>query len=237
MKNPISHEGHRQRLKNRFLNSSLDNFEPHNVLELLLFYSIPRQDTNEIAHALMDRFGSLANVFDASFEELIKVNGIKENSATLIKLIPHLAKAYLLDKSSNDDAFNTAEKIGKYFVSKYVGEENECVYLMLLDNAFNNLGVVKIHEGNVNSAIVSPRRIVEVALEYKATMIVLVHNHPNGLLCPSADDIDTTVMLKSALDMFNIGLLEHFLVAQNSYVQIIRDAAPYLVNNSLPKLK
>ena len=88
------HSEHRKRLKGRFLREGLEHFEPHNVLELLLFYSIPQKDTNETAHLLMQRFGSLQGVFDAPFEELCRVPGIKEHSATLIKLIPSLARLY-----------------------------------------------------------------------------------------------------------------------------------------------
>lgn len=112
MKKELPHEGHRERLKNRFLTSSLDNFEPHNILELLLFYSIPRQDTNEIAHALLDRFGSLKGVFDADFSELIKIKGIKENSATLIKLIPQISRAYMFEEINKEKIFDHIDKVG-----------------------------------------------------------------------------------------------------------------------------
>ena len=106
------HEGHRQRLKDTFLKTSLDTFQPHNILELLLFYSIPRQDTNEIAHELINHFGSLKNVFDADYEELIRVKGIKENSAVLIKMIPQLAKIYLSNKPEERELFDSFQKVG-----------------------------------------------------------------------------------------------------------------------------
>ena len=85
------HSQHRKRMKERFLLEGLEHFEPHNILELLLFYSVPQKDTNETAHLLIERFGSLRGVLDAPFEELCRVPGIKEHSATLIKLIPALA--------------------------------------------------------------------------------------------------------------------------------------------------
>ena len=109
----VSHEGHRQRLKNRFLTEGLDSFETHNILELLLFYSIPQRDTNGIAHKLLDTFGSLKGVFEADFEELIKIDGIKENTATLLKLIPEVARAYFHEEMDEQKIFDTAEKIGK----------------------------------------------------------------------------------------------------------------------------
>ena len=95
---PCEHDGHRKRLKARFVKSGLDDFEPHNVLELLLFYSIPRKDTNPIAHKLISRFGSLSGVFDAKPEELMKVDGITENTAVLISMVPQLARKYLKDE-------------------------------------------------------------------------------------------------------------------------------------------
>ena len=154
------HEGHRGRLKERFLEQGIDSFEPHNILELLLFYSIPRKDTNEIAHELLKSFGTLKGVFDADFNDLIKVDGIKENSATLLKLIPAIARAYATDKYSSNYVFDTAEKAGEFFLDKYVGEKNEIIYLLLLNNKFEMLDLVKLHEGSVNSAQISPRRVV-----------------------------------------------------------------------------
>ena len=223
MKEKRSHDGHRQRLKERFLNSSLDSFAPHNILELLLFYSIPRQDTNEIAHDLIEHFGSLKRVFDADFSELIKVNGIKENSATLIKMIPELAREYMFEEVSQENIFDTADKIGKYFIRKYIGEINEVVYLMLLDNGFKLLNVSRIHEGSVSSARVSPRKIMTQVVKYNASMAIVAHNHPNGVAIPSMEDIDTTYSLKNVLDSYEVKLIEHILVGGNEYFPIIHE--------------
>ena len=108
------HENHRERMKRRFLKEGLDNFEPHNVLELLLFYYIPQKDTNEIAHALIERFGTLSDVLDASFDDLICVPGIKEHSATLLKMIPALSRRYVMEKNRSA-AGPTAPACGLYF--------------------------------------------------------------------------------------------------------------------------
>ena len=236
MKNQVSHEGHRQRLKNRFLSSSLDNFEPHNILELLLFYSIPRQDTNEIAHDLLNHFGSLKGVFDADFSELIKIKGIKENSATLIKLIPQISRAYLLDKVSDDNLYDRADKIGEYLTSLYVGETVETVYILLLDNSYHLLNTVKLIEGNVNSAVITPKKIFDEICKVNATMFVLAHNHPNGLPLPSKEDLDTTEMLASAFDLFEVPLLEHFVIAGDKYCAIVHETG-YGKNMNTPILK
>ncbi|MBQ8163921.1 MAG: hypothetical protein IJZ93_06135 [Clostridia bacterium] len=221
MKNALLHEGHRERLKNRFLSEGLDSFETHNILELLLFYSIPRKDTNEIAHALLDKFGSLSGVFDASFEELIKVDGVKENTATLLKLIPQLAQKYVLDDHRDLEIFDTADKIGRYFRDIFIGETTEVVYVMLLNNRYEKLAVKKVHTGSVNSAQLSTRAIMNEVIRYNASMVAIAHNHPNGRTTPSSEDIDTTNSLTEMLRQMEVCLIEHFVIANNQYVPII----------------
>ena len=223
MKDTVSHEGHRQRLKNRFLNDGLSGFEKHNILELLLFYSIPQKDTNDIAHELLKTFGSLKGVFEADFSELMKIKGIKENSATLLKLIPEVARQYMLEEVDSERVFDTAEKIGKYFIRKYIGEVNEVVYMMLLDNGYNLLNVVRLHEGSVNSSSISPRQIMTEIIRTNASMVVMAHNHPNGAPVPSMEDMNTTYSLKSTLSTYDVKLIEHILVAGNEYFPIMNE--------------
>ena len=223
MKDTVSHEGHRQRLKNRFLQEGLSNFEKHNLLELLLFYSIPQKDTNDIAHALLDTFGSIQGVFNADFNDLIKVKGVKENTATLIKLMPQIAKAYMLEEFEDEKIFDTAEKIGKFFIRKYIGEINEVVYMMLLDNGYKLLNVVRLHEGSVSSAKIAPRQMMTEIIRYNASMVVIAHNHPNGVAVPSMEDVNTTYSLKNALSSYDVKLIEHILVAGNEYFPILNE--------------
>ena len=219
------HDGHRQRLKNKFLENGFQGFDPHNILELLLFYSIPRKDTNEIAHDLLNHFGSLKNVFNAEFQDLLEVKGITENSATLIKMIPKIAQEYMDDSLKAGVIFDTANKIGQYFVNKFLGERNEIVYAMLLNNKYELLSVVKIHEGSVNSAMVSARKILDYVVKTNAAMVVLAHNHPDGNVCPSMPDIDTTADLMSAFKAFDIDLVEHFVVSGNEFCPVIHSTA------------
>lgn len=217
------HEGHRQRLKNKFVENGFQGFEPHNILELLLFYSIPRKDTNEIAHNLINRFGSLKKVFNADFDELMTVDGIKENSATLIKMIPKIAQEYVNSSLEEAQIFDTANKIGEYFVNKFMGEKVEIVYAMLLNNKFELLSVERIHEGCVNSTAVSARKILDAVVKHNASMIVLAHNHPDGIVCPSMDDINTTADLMASFNAFGIMLIEHFVIAGNDYCPVIHN--------------
>ncbi len=236
MKEKLPHEGHRERLKNRFLSSGLDNFEAHNILELLLFYSIPRQDTNEIAHALIERFGSLKGVLDADFSELVKVKGIKENSATLIKLIPQLARAYMTDEEVDESLiFDHADKIGEYFVKRFIGETNEVVYLMLLDNKWKLIKCEKIFEGSVNSSLIDMRKIAEVVFLNKASSLILAHNHPNGIPVPSEEDLGTTGLFASLFPSMGVHFLEHFVVAGKQYTPIVHETK--LFPKDGPKLR
>lgn len=215
------HENHRERIKNRFLSSGLDDFAPHNVLELLLFYAIPQKDTNTTAHLLIDRFGSLDKVFDASIEELKEINGIGDHAATLIKLIPALARRYATEKNKEGISFNNLDTMGQYFVSQYIGVTVETVLLLSLDNKFNAIDCVKIHEGSVNSCEITVRKLAEIAFRNNASMVVLAHNHPSGLAIPSSADLYTTQQLHAALNLLGIKMLAHIVVAGEDYANIM----------------
>ena len=216
------HKQHRQRMKERFLREGIEHFEPHNVLELLLFYSIPQKDTNETAHRLIERFGSLSAVFEAPFSELIKVDGVKEHSATLIKLVPELARRYISDSCTlSGTILPTIDDVGKYFTAKYIGATKETVYLLLMDNKYKVIECNKLHEGSVNSSAITMRKIIEAAIAAGASCAVLAHNHPSGLLIPSSDDLFTTSEVQRALSMIGVNFLGHILVAGNKYTDIL----------------
>ena len=216
------HDGHRQRLKERFLKEGLDHFDELYVLELLLFYCIPRKDTNPIAHRLLDHFGSLTAVFDATVEELQKVPGISKNTATFLTLIPQTGRYYQVKRSEPGDILTTIEQCGKYLVPYFYGRENETVFLLCLDAKCKVLGCKMVGEGSVNSASVPIRRVVEIALNTNATTVVLAHNHPSGLAFPSADDIQTTLRVAKAMEAVEITLADHIVVADNDFVSMLQ---------------
>lgn len=215
------HKDHRKHTKDRFLSEGLDSFEPHNVLELLLFYSIPQKDTNETAHMLINRFGSLSAVFDAPYDDLLTVPGISEHSATLIKLIPAISRRYAMEKNSKVTKLSSIEDIGKYLVARYLGVTEETVLLLLLDNKFGLIDCVKVHEGSVNSSAITMRKLIETALFKRASMEVLAHNHPSGVALPSSDDLFTTQQVKRAFDLVEIGMLAHIIVAGDTFTNIL----------------
>ena len=216
------HDGHRQRLKERFLRGGLDNFTDVQVLELALFYCIPRKDTNPIAHALLDHFGSLSQVLEASVEELQKVPGIGENTAIFLSMLTQVGRYYLVDRSQREVILPTIDKCGAYLVPHFFGRSVETVFLLCLDAKCKVLCCREIGQGSVNSAGISIRKIVEVALGANATTVVLAHNHPSGLALPSAEDIQTTRRVAAALRAVEIHLADHIVVADGDYVSMVQ---------------
>lgn len=214
------HSGHRQRLKDQFLTHGMDPIHDVNVLELILFYAIPRQDTNPIAHRLLSAFGSLAAVFDATPEELMERGGLSKNAATLIKLIPAAARRQQLSRSSCHQLLDSTQKCGDYLVPFFFGATQEEVYLLGLDAKCKVLGCVKLSTGSVNSAGLSIRKVVECALNMKASSVVLAHNHTSGIAVPSQEDIRTTKSISHALDLVGVYLADHVVVADEDYVSM-----------------
>ena len=127
------HDGHRARMKARFVRNGLDNFDDHSVLELLLFYAVPRRDVNELAHALLGHFGTLDAVFEASYEDMMRVPGVGENVATLLTLIPQVGRRYQMAKRRQQTILRSSEDAGNYLVPLYLYERTEVVYLLCLD--------------------------------------------------------------------------------------------------------
>lgn len=216
------HKDHRQRVRERYLKEGLDGFSEVQVLELLLFYVIPRQDTNPIAHRLIDRFGSLYQVLEAPVEELEKVEGIGPNAALLLSLITAVARVYAVNRTEKQKILRTIEDCGEYLKSFFIGRRSEMVYLLCLDAKCKVLGCREIGEGSVNSANVPIRRIVETALGLNATSVVLAHNHPSGIALPSGEDVLTTHRVAAALSTVDIVLVDHIVVADDDYVSMVQ---------------
>jgi len=216
------HGGHRERLKKRFLQQGLDGFTDIQALELLLFYSIPRQDTNPIAHKLLHHFGSLSQVLEAPAEELIKIGGIKEHSALLLNLINQMGRFYLVDKAKRERVLPTIEDCARYLQPYFYGRMRETVFLLCMDAKCKALCCKEMGEGGINSAAVSVRKIVETAIREGASTVVLAHNHPSGIAIPSPEDIQTTRRIAAALHSVEIALADHIVVADDDYVSMVQ---------------
>ena len=216
------HQGHRQRLKDRFRMEGLDHFEQRHVLELLLFYCVPRQDTAPLAQRLLDHFGSISQVFDASIEELEKVAGVGYNVSTLLALTTQICRYYLVNRTMNHVILNTTELCGDYVMQRFHGRRNETVFLLCLDAKCKVLCCREVGEGSINSAGISIRRIVETALREGASTVVLAHNHPSGIAIPSAEDVQTTRRIAAALRSVEVALADHIVVADGDYVSMVQ---------------
>lgn len=215
------HDGHRKRLRNRFLREGLTGFDEHQVLEILLQYAIPRVDTNPIAHELLRRFDDIAGVFDAPYDELLKVPGIGENSATLIKLMPEIGRSYIVSKNKPGRFISSTAAAGSALAPLFFGEKDEVAYLMCLDAKNKLLCIRMIARGEVNHVSISIRRVVELALSFNASGVILAHNHVGGLLSPSQEDILMTRSLENALEAVGVRLRDHIVVADGEFISMM----------------
>lgn len=215
------HDGHRQRCKQRFLRTGAEGFDDHQLLELLLFYAIPRCDTNETAHRLLKRFGSLQGVLYAAPEELSAVEGIGESAAVLLRLTGDLSlrarKAALPEK-----LLNSPGRAGAYFAELLLGQKRELLYEACLDGKGKLLSCRCITKGTVTSSPLQIRQVVENALYSGADSVLLAHNHPSGVALPSADDVQTTQRIAQALHAVDIVLIDHIVVAEGDYISMVQ---------------
>lgn len=231
-----THEGHRQRLKRRFLQSGLDGFDEAHVLELLLFYAIPRRDTAPLAKALLEEFGSLANVLEAPPEILGMVPGVGENAAALICLTTALSRYYLTRRVATGNVLHTVELCGEYLLPRFYGLRDEAVFALSLDGRCKVLSCRILCRGSVNTTGVSIRRIVEFALATGATSMVLAHNHPSGIALPSGDDVETTHRVAAALDAVGVALADHIIIAGDDYISLAQSGLYQRPDNAvIPK--
>ncbi len=218
------HGGHRGRLKTRFLKEGMDGFADHQVLELLLFYAIPRLDTNPAAHRLLQRFGSISAVLEADPKDLAAVEGVGSNAAAFLSMIPQVTRRYFLDRVKHTrKALNTSEAAADYLVPLMAGRPEEVFYLVCLDSRLSVLYPALISEGTVKDALVHPRHVVEAAVRHKAASVILAHNHPAGSARPSAHDHKLTHNLVQALGGINVQVVDHIIVAGDQIYSFQRE--------------
>ena len=214
------HEGHRERLRSRFLRDGLDGFDDHNVLELLLFYAQPRKDTNELAHRLIKTFGSLDGVFEASAEMLKKVEGMGDVSAALIRLVPEISRRCSIARDGACRVLPDSDAAGRYLLPRFLNCEEEVMYLVCLDAKLAILDCREINRGDTVSVGVNIRRIVQIALEKNATYVMLAHNHTSGLALPSPEDVAATLRVRQVLAQVGVTLSDHIVVAAGDFVSM-----------------
>ncbi len=214
------HKNHRSRLRETFRKTGIENMPEHNVLELLLFYSIPRIDTNELAHRLIDRFGSLRRVFDAGYEQLLEVEGMGESSALLISSIPGLTRRYIESGEKSKIIICDSRDAEEYLIKKFYGCSDEIFYMLCLDLSGKLLNCVRIGTGDSTGIGVDRRRVIENAIINKADVVIFAHNHPNGIAAPSKEDIILTEEFTNLFSAIGIRLADHFIVAGNEALSL-----------------
>lgn len=220
------HDGHRQRMRQRVERESLENFEPHEVLEVLLYYCIPREDTNPIAHALIKRYKTVARVLEATPKELQSVDGIGAGAAFFLSML-NQANRYINVERATEQSNTVMASIrdySEYLKNLFDGMTNEAVYILCLDAKRMPIGHYKISEGNATSTTISARKITEVVLSSNATSVILAHNHPGGLLIPSEEDRFVTEQLRTLLEGIGVILIDHIIVSGKDYLSIMQTA-------------
>lgn len=215
------HDGHRERLRNRLITSGIDDSIPdHEIIEYLLTLTIPRHDTNGIAHRLVNTFGSLSDVMDANIDDLVKRGGITRNSAVLIKMIMPIARAYTSRSTKGKKVLNSVGDIAPYVHSLYAGYDKEVVSLLLLNESGHVIRMETLAQGDINSANISIKTIADKVLRSGATTVALAHNHPGGIALPSMEDLTVTREVRLALSHLGIKLIDHVIIANDTYLSL-----------------
>ena len=215
-------DGHRERLRRRFENEGLDYFEPHEVLELLLFFVIPRGNVNHIAHRLIDRFRSIHGVFHASTKDLMDVEGIGTQAAFFLKMMPALCRRYMVSRVQDKygSPIDCSAKILEYVSPFFVGKTAETLYLLCINNAGLPISCNYISEGTINATQIDMRKIIETVVNTNAVAVALCHNHPSGLALPSDEDIAMTEEVRDLLAPIGVTVLDHLILTEDDCVSL-----------------
>ena len=217
------HEKHRERLKEKFLEFGLDGLAEHELVELLLFYAVPRQNTNEIAHRLINEYGRISDILEADTENLMKIKGISKHSAVLFKLILASVNKYMNEQNDIANAMLTPQNIDKYIKNLFYGHTNEVAYALLLDKDCIVKKVKKLSTGTVNAAPIYPREVIKLAVNERYPYMLLAHNHPNGNAMPSQNDLKITKTIELALNFVEVRLVDHVIVSGEKVISLAKN--------------
>lgn len=208
----------KDRLTRRFLLHNPDALTDEELLELLLRFSA--EDAEGLSKRILEKYPSIAAVIEADADQLAAIEGMDEGSVLLLSLVPELHRRYFLSRSQGETRLLSSADFGRFLLPYFYGARDEMVYLLLLDAAGKVLNCRLLGHGSVNSANVPMRRLVQEALTANATGVVLAHNHPSGLALPSKEDIELTLRLRDALDVLDILLLDHVVIADDDFVSM-----------------
>lgn len=215
------HAGHRRRMKDRVLQFGLESLADHEVLEVLLYFAVPRSDTNALAHRLLRQFGSLSQVLEADMLDLQRLCGLSHNTAFLLKFSAQLAGRYLRDKNRSRQELSDTQKLKEYASGLYVEQDVEVAYMLCMDSQLHLRQLVKLSEGTVSGVNIHVPQVVENALRHKARHVVLIHNHPGGRARISTEDFNVTKSCLNALSYVQINLLDHIVVCGTECISFV----------------
>lgn len=217
--------GHRKRIREKYLKTSVHTLFDYEILELLLSYAIPRKDTKNLAKELLKKFGSIEKALNSSKEELEKIDGLGEASICFLKLIGELPSIFYENKLKNNDitTIKNKENLLKFLRSKIAYEKIEKFYVLYLSNSNELIACEEKSRGTLDKSAVYPREIYKDVIKYNAKAIILAHNHPSGNINPSKNDIAITKEISEGLKNFDALLLEHIIITENSYFSFLEE--------------
>ena len=223
-------QGHRERIREKFLNNGIDGFAEYEILELLLTYCIPRKDTKPIAKELLNKFKSLDNVFKADFDKLSAIDGLGKNSIVFLKLIGDLPSIIYKDELKNKKLIDketlkisNKDILLKYLRNKIGYEEIEKFYVLYLSSSNEVIEFEENSVGTLDRSSVYPREIYKKIINLNAKSVILAHNHPSDNITPSKCDIDLTNEIAKGLKNFGALLIEHIIITKNSYFSFLEE--------------
>ncbi len=216
-RDPSLHTGHRKRMRGQFHENGLTQFNEHQILELALFYAMPRGDTNELAHALLNECGPrLCDVLDCSYSRLTAVKGIGENAALFLKFLKEFSSYYLSTRQLIDGKYFTDEIEGfcKYFEGVYLGVSNESIYAAAVTSDMRLLRADKLADGAIGKVRFPVRSLMKFVCDCNCDRVVIAHNHPHGTSLASKEDYFTTLEVVDLFRQLDVEIIDHIIVGK-----------------------
>lgn len=216
------HDGHRERVFKKFAKNGFAGLEEHEKLEIILFFSIPRPDTNVTAHELLQKYHNIAGVMDAPESELTKFKHVTNRTFYLFKMIKEASVTYELEKSGDKSYMTSVDEFGTYFQLYLANAEVEKLVVMCLDSRGKVLNVEVVCEGDISNVPLNSRKLMEIALNSKATEVVVAHNHPGNVAFPSREDVESTERIKDVLQSIGVRLKDHLIVTRDDFCSMAK---------------
>lgn len=214
-----NNNGHRKRLRERFLQSGFEGFLDYEIIELLLTFGTPMKDCKQMGKDAISKFRTLNGVLNASQDELQQVKGIGESNSIFIKIIKELNK-YASKENINSNVLLDSPETVFNFLREKIGSEKKEYFIIIFFDTRNNLIVDDVSVGTLNASLVHPREVFKRAILNNASHVVIAHNHPSGDPTPSGEDIITTNRLIEAGKILGISIIDHMVVCENSYISL-----------------